>query len=463
MLRKRSVQKNSDPLQPLSQSVSRDTPSPKRDRGGKFWFLSNSLILHFRPRNVPVSTLQFPLTWGLGGMALVLIVFLFGSGVLLKFHYQPFPDKAFESIIHLRQNVLFGQFIRNIHYWSGNLLLLVVFLHFLRVFFTGAFQLPRRLNWLIGLCLFLFVLMANFTGYLLPWDQLSFWAVTISTGILEYIPKAGPWLQEFLRGGPEVGAATLANFYAIHTAVLPLLFLSLLPFHFWRVRRAGGVVIPRPYDGDDPLSGEKVPAIPNLIVREVVTALALIALIFVVSALFDAPLGSKANPGLSPNPTKAPWYFMGFQEILLHLHPIMAAFLVPALMIAALAAIPSIPYSFDSSGIWFVSLKGRLTAKLAAVIAWIVTPIGILMDEFIPLPHDWAATLFPGTGYGLILCFVILVSCSVTYPLLKRKYALNRNESVQMLFVFFINVFVILTVTGIWFRGSGMRLKWPWM
>ena len=126
---------------------------PLKDRGDYRRFF-NSLILHFRPRTVQQRTLRFTLTWGLGGMAVVLIILLFGTGILMKFVYQPFPDKAYTSILHLQQNVSFGQFVRNIHHWSGNILLIVVFLHFLRVFFTGAFHPPRQFNWVIGLCLF---------------------------------------------------------------------------------------------------------------------------------------------------------------------------------------------------------------------------------------------------------------------------------------------------------------------
>jgi len=240
----------------------------------------NTFILHFRPRNVPEQTLRLTLTWGLGGMAFVLVTLLMGTGLLLKFFYLPFPEKAYESVLYLQNAVVFGRFIRNIHHWSANLLLVVVFLHFMRVFFTGAFHAPRQFNWVIGLCLFLAVLLSNFTGYLLPWDQLSFWAVTISVGMLEYIPLAGLWLRDLIQGGTEVGPGTLRNFYAIHTAILPVFLIFFLPFHFWRVRKAGGVVVPRGPDHEIENRGETVPTIPNLLLREVAVALALIAFIF---------------------------------------------------------------------------------------------------------------------------------------------------------------------------------------
>ena len=126
--------------------------------------LFNGLLLHFRPRSVPERTLEFTLTWGLGGMAAVLVGILFMSGLLLKFAYQPVPDRAYESIVHLQNVVLFGQLIRNLHHWSGNALLLVVFLHSLRVFFSGAFHPPRQFNWLLGLAMFELTLASNCTG-----------------------------------------------------------------------------------------------------------------------------------------------------------------------------------------------------------------------------------------------------------------------------------------------------------
>jgi quinol-cytochrome oxidoreductase complex cytochrome b subunit len=133
----------------------------------RYRHLFNSLLLHFRPKVVPRRTLKFTLTWGLGGMAVVLVGMLFITGLMLKFAYQPVPDQSYASIVDLQNTVLFGRLIRNIHHWSGNALLLVVFLHFLRVFFTGAFHPPRQFNWGLGLVMFLLVLGSNFTGYLL--------------------------------------------------------------------------------------------------------------------------------------------------------------------------------------------------------------------------------------------------------------------------------------------------------
>jgi quinol-cytochrome oxidoreductase complex cytochrome b subunit len=433
---------------------------PVKDREGYRRFFK-TLVLHFRPRTVPERTLELTLTWGLGGMAVVLVLMLMGTGVLLKFVYEPLPEKAYESILYLQRDVSFGSLIRNIHHWSGNLLLIVVFLHFLRVFFTGAFHPPRQFNWIIGLGLFCTVLFSNFTGYLLPWDQLAFWAVTICSGMLEYIPGVGRWIQNLIMGGPEVGPSTLSNFYAIHTAILPGIFILIMPFHFWRVRKSGGLVIPRAPEDEVTTRGKSVNTIPDLILREVVVALVLIAFILVFSTLFNAPLEAKANPGLSPNPTKAPWYFSGIQEMLMHFHPFFSLFIIPVLIVIALISLPYIDDESSTAGVWFVSLKGRKMAVITALTTAVATPVGILADEYV---IDLAARMNsvpPFISNGLIPFVILLVGSFGFYVIIKRKYAATTNESIQALFVLFLVAFLIFTITGIWFRGAGMKLMWP--
>ncbi len=421
----------------------------------------NSLILHFRPRSVQERTLRFTLTWGLGGMAVVMVGMLFGTGLMLKFVYQPFPDRAYESILHLQQNIIFGQLIRNIHHWSGNTLLIVVFLHFLRVFFTGAFHPPRQLNWVIGLAMFIAVLTSNITGYLLPWDQLAFWAITVCTGMLEYLPGIGNGLQMLVRGGNEIGPETLSIFFAIHTAVIPASLLILMPFHFWRVRKAGGLVVPRKPAEDPGGRGDFVPTIPNLILREIVVALVLIAVIMLVSVIFNAPLGAKANPGLSPNPTKAPWYFAGVQELLLHVHPLFALFIIPVLLIVVLFSIPYFTYQIDTAGVWFASLKGRKMTVWSALVAVIVTPLGIVADEFVIDFQAWLPKIPVDISNGLIPFALMLAATSLFYKVIRTKFSSNNNEALQAVFALFVVAFIILTITGIWFRGQGMALVWP--
>ncbi len=439
-------------------------PGPLQPRSGQRGYRRyfNSLVLHFRPRTVDERTLRFSLSWGLGGMAAVLVLLLFATGLLLKFYYAPFPDRAYESILYIREHVPFGGLIRNIHHWSANGLIVVAFLHLLRVYFTGAFLAPRQFNWVIGCGLLATVVLSNFTGYLMPWDQLAFWAVTICGGMLEYVPWAGMWLQQLLLGGDEVGTATLSNFYALHTSILPALLIILLPFHFWRVRKAGGLVVHQANGEKTTGQVHRVDSIPHLLVREVVTALVLLAVVLVVSMAADAPLADKANPGLSPNPTKAPWYFAGFQEMLVHFHPLFALFIIPALMLTVFLALPYLNYQRQNSCMWFGSVSGRRAALAAAAAAVVLTLAGVLADEYL-FALNGRSSILPAVVSGGVIPFgVILAVCILFYVWMKKKMSRVNNDAIQAVFVLLITSFLVLTAICIWFRGPEMKLMWPW-
>ncbi len=413
----------------------------------------SSLILHLHPARLPENVLRFTHTFGLGGMAALLFVIQVSSGMLLRFVYEPFPGKAYESIVALQNEMLFGQLVRNIHHWSGILLIIVLLLHLLRVYFTGAFHNKRQFTWIIGLGLFIMIILANFTGYLLPWDQLSYWAITVSTNMLLYIPLIGEWLQQIIVGGAEVGSSTLLFFYTMHTGFIPLFIVILMVFHFWRIRKAGGVVIP---EDDDKL--KYVATIPNLVVRELVVALVLIAGILLLSTFFNAPLQAKANPDLSPNPSKAPWYFMGLQELLLHFHPLFAVLIIPAIILIALFLLPYLQYDSDKKGIWFFSDKGQKMGIMTAIFAFVLTLCFVIADEYLVGLSTWLSDFPTPITDGLLPLSVIGAFLTGFYFFIKKKYAALNNESIQTLFIFLLVSFLTLSFIGIWFRGAGMEL-----
>ena len=395
-------------------------------------------------------------------MALVLILMLMCTGFLMMFVYNPSPERAYQSILVMQQEIPFGRLIRGVHYWSANLLVAVAMLHMLRVFLTGAFHAPRQSNWLIGLGLLFLILVSSFTGYLLPWDQLSYWAITICTEMLAYVPGIGFTLQRVILGGAEIGPATIINFYATHTTVVPIFLLVLMTWHFWRIRLAGGVVLPRDA-GDDPEAGiDYVPFVPNLLLKETVVALILIAFVVVFAILFGAPLGEPANSGLSPNPAKAPWYFLGFQELLLHFHPLFAVFIIPLMIAIAAVSIPYLRYDTDLSGNWFLSPKGRNMAIVAAGAALLLTPLWILLDEFVVGPGGWLPDAAPVISSGLLPYSALLLGLVGFYALIRKRFSTSKNEAVQALFILLVVSFAILTATGVWFRGASMALVWPW-
>ncbi len=406
-----------------------------------------NLVLHLHPRLVPEKALKFNLTFGLGGISALLFLLLILTGLLLRFTYIPTPEKAYISILELQNEKPFGQFIRNLHHWCATLLIITTFAHFLRVFFTGAYTHNRKSNWGLGICLLLIVIFSNFTGYLLPWDQLAYWAITVSLNMITYIPLIGDWLYHISLQGSEINASTLLFFYNWHTSILPLTIIVLISIHFWKIRKAGGIVIPVKNKSE---VINKVPVVPNLIVLEFTVGLFLIALIMVLAFFFDAPLGNEANPILTPNPSKAPWYFMGFQELILHFHPLISVFILPLSLLAILFYLPRIKDIKTNEGIWFSSSKGKNMALIAATIAIISSSLYIIIDEYI-----FSRTNSIQTGYYTFI--MLLIAIIVTYHILVLK-KVSKAEAIQTLGVFILSSFLTLTIIGVFFRGEGMKL-----
>jgi len=388
-------------------------------------------------------------------MALLLFLLQAFTGILLRFVYEPFPGRAYDSIVYFQDNILFGQLVRNIHHWSGTFLVIIVFLHMLRVFLTGAYTKQRSFNWVLGLFLLIFVVFSNFTGYLLPWDQLSYWAITVSTNMLHYIPLIGTDIMEMVRGGKEVGASTLLIFYNLHTGIFPLILITIMAFHFWRVRKAGGVILPKQKDDEN---SEFVTTIPNLVLREFVVALVLIAFILILSILFNAPLLDKANPDFSPNPAKAPWYFLGIQELILHFHPLFASIIIPLTVFILLLLLPYFKNDSESSGEWFLSAKGKSMAIFSAGTSLIITPSIIIIDEYLLDLSIWTPGIPNFISNGLLPFAILIAILSAYFQLIKKKYNATKSESIQALFILITVSFIILTITGIFFRGMGMAL-----
>ena len=423
-----------------------------------------TFVLHLRPVRVPAATIRFTHTFGLGGMSLVLLALLAVTGSLLMLAYTPVPGEAYSSIERLEAGVRFGAFVRSIHHWSANLLVLVAGLHLLRVFFTGAFLAERAWNWVVGLVLYAAVAASAFTGYLLPWDQLAFWAVTIVTGMAGYVPLAGPALAALLRGGEEIGPATLGTYYSLHTQWLPVLLFAGAGFHFWRVRRAKGVILPPDAARDEQGRPEQAAFLPQLFWREIAVAASLVAAVTLFAALVRAPLGPAANPGLSLNPAKAPWYFLGFQELLVHLHPLFAVVVVPLAGILALVALPWLGFSGDEPrGAWFLSDIGRRTARYALILGLVSTPLVIVADALMLGTAGAPAGGATLVTRGLLPLAALVALCIGGFRLLRTRFGATRLEATQALFTFLVTAFAVLTVTGIWFRGAGMQLVWPWL
>jgi quinol-cytochrome oxidoreductase complex cytochrome b subunit len=433
-------------------------------------------FLHLRPVLVRADTLRLTHTWGLGGSTAVLLAVLLVTGILQMLAYEATPAGAYDSLAELRSGTRFGSLVQSVHHWSANLVVVVAGLHLLRVLLTGGLQGPRQFNWVLGVGLLLGVLAANFTGYLLPWDQLAYWAVTICTGMLDYVPGIGGWLQDLVRGGDEVGATTLTLFFMLHTTVIPIGLLVLMGFHFWRVRKAGGVVPPR---SAGPLSERslaeggagsslataevKVEFVPNLLLREAAVGAVVVAAVLLMAVFLPASPGEPANPGMSPNPAKAPWYFLGFQELQLHFHPLFSVVILPAL---ALFGLISLPYLAQvdgrTAGVVLASAVGRRSAAIAALVALTATPLLVLASDRWQRPGGWLPGAPPPVGEGLVPSLLVFGGAGAVLWLLRRRLDLGRPEIVQAGFAMAAVALVVLTVVGVVFRGEGMMLVWPW-
>jgi quinol-cytochrome oxidoreductase complex cytochrome b subunit len=278
--------------------------------------------------------------------------------------------------------------------------------------------------------------------------------------LIGYIPLLGEPLTRLLLGGPEVGAATLTNFYGLHIAVIPLSIFAIVSFHIWRVRK-DTLTIPRKMGEEAPAQIEKLTTIPHLVSIELVFAVVMLALLVTWSAFVNAPLEEAANPAHSPNPAKAAWYFMGFQELLLHFHPVFGAIVIPGLGLAAMLLLPYQDADMDVAGIWFRSLRGRWLALLSAL-AGIAATIGfVLLDErWLDMPA-LLPFLPPVISNGWIPLAVLLLLLIGFVELLKVLGATNC-EARQATFTLLFVAFVTLTVIGIFFRGEGMALIMPW-
>ncbi len=424
----------------------------------------NDLILHLHPTKVPLRTLKLTYNFGLGGLSLLSFLVLVMTGVLLMFVYTPTPADAYLSIQRLQSTIWMGQFVRNLHHWSANLLLILVVLHMLRVYYTAAFHAPREFNWILGWGMLVLVALSNFTGYLLPWDQLAYWATTIVTSMLGYIPVIGESLKTWLLGGAEIGPATLRTFFAFHVVVFPLLMGVLASYHFWRVRK-DTFSIPRGVD-DPPVNPKKlvrVTTIPHLVDLELVVGLVTLALLTAWATGVNAPLGEAANPAQPPNPAKAAWYFLGFQELLLHFHPVVVTVVIPGLVVMALLLLPYADFDEsrepDAVGIWFRSRRGRRLALVNAIGGIAMTAALVVIDDY----GRQLALLppLPPLVSGLLPLGIILVALA-GYWLFLRARGLTSSERNLALFTLLFMAFVTLTVIGNFFRGQNMALTFPW-
>ena len=394
-------------------------PLPSSELGQAQTSFTN-FFLHIHPVKVNRNTLRPLYTMGLGLISFFMFVILTVTGLLLMFYYVPSTTQAYDRMLDLRGSVAFGTFLRNMHRWAAHGMVAVVCLHMARVFLTGSYKKPREFNWVIGVVLFLLTLFSSFTGYLLPWDQLAFWAITVGTSIAGYAPVIGQDLRFLLLGDNTVGQEALLRFYVLHVAVLPVILSLIVAIHFWRIRKDGG--LSRPVEADAapaPVSMQVVATTganrgsgkrtfglmgfvrgpftkignvpensvfswPNLLVAEMFVFVLTIAVILVISLLFNAPLEEPVNVMHPPNPAKAPWYFLGLQELVSY-----SAFWggvgIPGVEVLLLLLVPYLDRKPAGVGVWFA--KERMLANTAFLTFALLNVMFIIIGTFFRGPN----------------------------------------------------------------------------
>jgi quinol-cytochrome oxidoreductase complex cytochrome b subunit len=410
---------------------------------------------------------------------------------------------AYWSIKDIHFVVPTGRLMRNIHRWAAQLMVLVVFLHMARVFFTASYRQPREFNWVIGIGLLAVTLGLSFTGYLLPWDQLAYWAITIGAniaqspreitdalGITSWFDPGG--LQKLLLlGSEEIGEEALIRFYLLHVMILPLALAALLGVHFWRIRKDGGLARPadaerrlgdagrsvypvftdapqRTYHlaavvrGTSPAVGgapeRTVPAMPHLFYAEAGVFMLTLLVCVALSLVSDAPLKEHANPAVPENPAKAPWYFLGLQELVAY-SAFMGGMGIPIVVLVGLTLIPFLDRETEGTGEWFGGPGGR-----GLVLRSTVFGLGaVLAIETVAIRFGWIREWWPAAPQ-LLITFVnpgtLLAAAYAAWSIwCVRRYDSTRAGALG-LFTCFLCGFVVLTVVGVHFRGPNWGFYW---
>ena len=503
--------------------------APITDRSRSQAVFSN-VFLHLHATRTHVRTLRFSTTLAMGMATLSFFLILVVTGILLMVYYKPSVDTAYQSMKDIHFVVPTGRVIRNVHRWAAHLMVLCVFFHMARVFYTGSYRHPREFNWLMGMGLFVLTLGLSFTGYLLPWDQLAYWAITIGANIAASPRELtdalhitswfdpGGFQKRLLLGANDVGEEALIRFYLLHVMVLPLCVVALLGVHFWRIRKDGGlgrpggtptvagkgalaVALDRPAldAGDDTATAiqpaslatdgngstaaqapdktyglmcvvpdrtpatnldphDTVPSWPYLLRAELMIFMACVLLSLILGLFFDAPLKEQANPSIPENPAKAPWYFLGLQEMVSY-SAFMGGLLIPAIVVVGLALIPYLDRERGNDGVYLEGRAGRRVALRSLVFG----SVAAILTVAVPVTFGWLRSWFPSIPQ-LIVIFVNPGTLLTVAYAWWSIHVLRREGSTRLaaiaLFTCFLAGFVILTYVGSELRGPNWDFYW---
>ena len=331
------------------RAVLRGDP-PTEKPNPRFKVHTASFLFHIRPRYYQKGSTILSHTFRLGFMTVLFYAIETITGIVLMIYYVPTPAGAYDSMLQIMSEVPFGNLMRDLHRLGAEATVIFTFLHLLRTYFTGSYKKDRSFTWFTGVILLLLTLFLSFFGYLLPWDQLAYWAVTIGTSMGEAAPFIGTQLNLLLRGAPDIGAGGLLRAYLLHVILLPLLAVLVLSIHYYKVAREHGISMPARYEeGDLPKEKQKdikrrIDYLPDLFSHEIYLTILGLFLLLLVTIFFyaGAPLENIANPQQTPLDTKSPWYFWWLQGMLKLGDKTLMGIILPTLLVILLFAVPYI-------------------------------------------------------------------------------------------------------------------------
>jgi quinol-cytochrome oxidoreductase complex cytochrome b subunit len=477
------------------------TGAPTTDRT-RSTFVFNNVFLHLHAVRTHRWSLRWATTAGLGIASVAAFVITLVTGILLMFYYKPYPDVAYESMKDIHFVVPTGRFIRNVHRWAANLMVVVVILHMARAFYTAAYRAPREFNWLIGIALLVTTLGLSFTGYLLPWDQLAYWAITIGANIAQSprevtdalgmteVFDPGGLQRLLLLGSDTVGEEALIRFYLLHVMLLPLVAAMLMAVHFWRIRKDGGLTKPAdadarvgPATGTYPVFTEApaktyhlaaivrgrtsavgrgpentVPSMPHLFYAELAVLMLTLFICLALALVSDAPLKELANPLVPENPAKAPWYFLGLQE-LVAFSAFMGGIGIPMIVLIGLGLIPYLDREQAGTGEWFGGPGGWPLVRNSLAFGF----ASALVIESLAIRYGWLREWFPDIPQLVITAInpgTVLTAAYAAYSLWLVRHFNSSRAGALALFTCFLCGFVVLTIIGTYFRGPYWHFYW---
>ena len=488
----------------VTDSVSR-TSTTESTRGRSQSVFGN-VFLHIHSVRTHRWTLRPRFTMGLGVASGLFFLMLLISGAVLMVHYVPSVEGAYNSVKNIHFVVPGGRVIRNLHRWAAYGMVVAVFLHMIRVFYTNSYKRPREFNWVIGVILFVLTLGLAFTGYCLPWDQLAYWAVTIGANIagspaevtdamgITKVMDIGGFQKLLMLGSNTVGESALLRMYWAHCVVLPLTMALFIAAHFWRIRKDGG--LSRPDDiREDELEGtpsealseeafkpvetktyglmcivkDQTPAVnrspeqtvlswPHVLRAEMAIAVIILAAMIALALVLDAPLKEMANPAVPENPAKAPWYFLAMQEVISY-SAFTGGMVLPGITVVMLMLVPFLDRRPGGTGRWF-GLPGD--ARLAIWIAVVMSAAVVGMLTF-TINVGWIRDWYPDCNQILITAVnpgTVLAAFLTLLTLGTLGISGSTRKSVIVFFTCFLVSFVILTYFALIHRGPNWDFFW---